>query len=292
MRAFVAKLMMMLAAVAIIGAMAACGPKEDPVVAVTGISLSQTSVTLEEGASVSLTATVSPSNATDKNVIWSSSYPGVATVSGGVVTAVSAGTANITATAGGKSAKCEVTVERKVVNVTGVSLNKTEISLYIGESFQLEATVSPDNATDKAVTWSTSDSGVATVSGGAVKAVAKGTATITATAGGKSATCSVTCKERPKVQSISFEKDSYAIPVGTSAQLKITYSPADAVAPVCTWAVSDPTLARVDNSGTVTALAPGEVTVTVTADNGVSASVKVTMTVSGSNDDYSYVDLN
>ena len=286
------KFTLVLSALSVLCAAVACGPKEDPVVAVTGITLSQSSVSLEEGASVSLTATVSPSNATDKNVIWSSSYPGVATVSGGVVTAVSAGTASITATAGGKSAKCEVNVTAKEVSVTGVTLNKTEISLYIGESFQLEATVSPANAKDKTVTWSSSNAGVATVSGGAVKAVAAGTATITATAGGKSATCSVTCKERPKVQSISFEKDSYVIPVGTSVQLKITYSPADAVAPVCTWAVSDPTLARVDNSGTVTALAPGEVTVTVTADNGVSAGVKVTLTVPGSNDDYSYVDLN
>ena len=176
--------------------------------------------------------------------------------------------------------------------MTGVSLNKTEVSLYIGETFQLEATVSPSNATDKAVTWSSSDSGVATVSGGTVKAVAKGTATITATAGGKSASCSVTCKERPKVQSISFGKDSYVIPVGTSEQLTISYAPADAVNTTFIWTVSEPEVARVDESGVFTALAPGEVTVTVTADNGVSASVKVTIPVPGSNEEYGYEELN
>jgi uncharacterized protein YjdB len=99
--------------------MAACGPKEDPVVAVTGVSLNQTSASLEIGGSINLTATVSPSDATDKTVTWTSSNPGVASVSGGVVTAIAEGTATITATAGGKSAKCEVTVRAKVVDETG-----------------------------------------------------------------------------------------------------------------------------------------------------------------------------
>ena len=292
MRKPVSTLLKVLAAVAAIGAMAACGPQEDPVIAVSGITLSQSSVSIEEGATVSLTANVSPSNATDKTVTWSSSNTGVASVAGGVVTGVAEGSATVTATAGGKSAKCEVKVTAKTVAVTGVSLNKTELSLYIGETFQLEATVSPSNATDKAVTWSSSDSGVATVSGGTVKAMAKGTATITATAGGKSASCTVTCKERPKVQSISFGKDSYVIPVGTSEQLTISYAPADAVNTTFIWTVSAPEAARVDESGVFTALAPGEVTVTVTADNGVSASVKVTIPVPGSNEEYGYEELN
>jgi uncharacterized protein YjdB len=184
--------MVMLAAMAFIGAMAACGPKEDPVVAVTGISLNQSSVSLEVGGTVSLTATVSPSNATDKTVTWSSSNAGVATVAGGVVTAVAEGTAAVTATAGGKSAKCEVKVEHKVVNVTGVSLNRTSLTLNPGGSFQLEATVTPSNADDKTVEWTSSDTSKVTVENGLVKAVSPGTATVTATAGGKSAECKVT----------------------------------------------------------------------------------------------------
>ena len=91
--------------------MAACGPKEDPVVAVSGVSLNQTSVTLSVGGSVSLTATVSPSDATDKTVTWASSNPSSVTVENGLVKAVSPGTASVTATAGGKSAKCDVTVQ-------------------------------------------------------------------------------------------------------------------------------------------------------------------------------------
>ena len=192
MKKFASSLMKMLAAVAVIGAMSACGPKEDPVVAVTGISLNQSSVSLEVGGTVSLTATVSPSNATDKSVTWSSSNTGVATVAGGVVTAVAEGTASVTATAGGKSAKCEVKVERKVVAVTGVSLNKTSLTLSPGGSFQLEATVSPSNADDKTVKWTSSDDSKVTVENGLVKAVSPGSATVTATAGGKSSECKVT----------------------------------------------------------------------------------------------------
>ena len=79
--------------------MVACGPKEDPVIAVTGISLSQTSVSLEVGGKVSLTATVSPSDATDKTVTWTSSNSSVASVSGGVVTAAAEGTTTISASA-------------------------------------------------------------------------------------------------------------------------------------------------------------------------------------------------
>ena len=192
MKKFASCLTKVLAAVAVIGAMAACGPKEDPVVAVTGISLNQSSVSLEVGGTVSLTATVSPSNATDKSVTWSSSNTGVATVAGGVVTAVAEGTASVTAAAGGKSAKCEVKVERKVVAVTGVSLNKTTLTLSPGASFQLEATVSPSNADDKTVKWTSSDDSKVTVENGLVKAVSPGTATVTATAGGKSSECKVT----------------------------------------------------------------------------------------------------
>ena len=91
-------------------ALFACGPKEDPVVAVSGVSLSQTSVTLSVGGSVSLTATVSPSDATDKTVTWASSNPSSVTVENGLVKAVSPGTASVTATAGGKSAKCDIPV--------------------------------------------------------------------------------------------------------------------------------------------------------------------------------------
>ena len=145
-------------------------------------------------ATETLTATVSPDNATDKTVTWSSSDKSVATVSSsGKVTAVKAGTAKITAKAGDKTATCTVTVSEKVIAVTSIKLDKSTLSLTEGETAALTATVSPDNATDKTVTWSSSDKSIATVSSsGKVTAVKAGTAKITAKAGDKTATCLVT----------------------------------------------------------------------------------------------------
>ena len=157
------------------------------------ITLSSTSLSLKEGDSHKLTATVTPSDATDSQVTWSSSDPSVATVSDqGEVTAVRAGNCTITATAGGKSAACTVTVSAKEIPVERITLSSTTLSLKEGDSHILTATVTPSDATDSQVTWSSSDPSVATVSNtGKVVAVRGGNCTITATAGGKSATCTV-----------------------------------------------------------------------------------------------------
>ena len=166
-------------------------------VAVTGITLDQTSLTLGKGSSATLTATVQPSNSTDKSVIWTSSNSSVATVNGGKVTAIAAGTATITAkTNNGKSATCTVTVKDNSVAVTGITLDKSSVTMGKGNNFLLTATITPANATDKTVTWESSDTGVATVSNGTVKAVGIGTAEITAkTVNGKTASCTVTVSE-------------------------------------------------------------------------------------------------
>ena len=172
---------------------------DDPI-AVEGITLDKTTATVEEGATVTLTATVTPDNATDKTVTWSTSNEAIATVSGGVVTGVKAGEVTITAKAGEKTATCTVTVtaaatEPEVVPVTGVTLNQTTVTLDIDQSITLTATVAPENATNKAVTWASDKTDVATVdANGKVTAVAAGTANITVTTqdGGKTATCVVT----------------------------------------------------------------------------------------------------
>ena len=268
----------------------ACGPKENPVVAVTGVSLSQTSVSLEVGGSVSLTATVSPSDATDKTVSWTSSNSGVASVSGGVVTAIAEGTATITATAGGKSAKCEVTVQRKVVEVTGVSLNKTELTLSPGGTFQLEATVSPSDATDKTVTWTSSDPSKVTVENGLVKAVSPGTASVTATAGNKSAKCEVTVQPKVvEVTGVSLNKTELTLSPGGTFQLEATVSPSDATDKTVTWTSSDPSKVTVEN-GLVKAVSPGTASVTATAGSK-SAKCEVTVLLPGTNEGYGNEDL-
>ena len=171
-------------------------------VPVTGVSLNTSTLNLVENETDTLTATVEPNNATNRNVTWSSDNPSVATVNNGVVSAVSEGTATIIVTAQGdntKFASCTVTVTAATVPVTGVTLSQNQASLYYNRTpntLTLTATVAPDNATNKAVTWTSSDTSVATVENGVVTAVAPGTATITVTTadGGFTATCAVTVR--------------------------------------------------------------------------------------------------
>ncbi|WP_174818626.1 Ig-like domain-containing protein, partial [Paenibacillus kobensis] len=150
--------------------------------AVTGVTLDQTSLSmLTGGADETLTATVGPATASNKNVTWSTSDASVATVANGVVTAVGNGTATITATTadGSFTATSTVTV---TTAVTGVTLDQTSLSLLTGGADEtLTATVNPATASNKNVTWSTSDASVATVTNGVVSPVGNGTATITVT---------------------------------------------------------------------------------------------------------------
>ena len=171
-------------------------------IAVTGVTLDKTVAELTVGdEALQLTATVLPAEATDKTVAWTSSNEAVATVSeSGLVTAVAVGEADITVTTtdGGFTAVCKVTVKAATVAVTGVTLDKTVAELTVGdEALQLTATVAPADATDKTLTWTSSNTAVATVSeSGLVTAVAAGEADITVTTidGGFTAICKVTVK--------------------------------------------------------------------------------------------------
>ena len=164
-----------LAAIAAI--LVACGPKEDPIVEVTSVSLSQTTLSIAKGGTTTLNATVGPHNATDKTVTWSSSNSSVATVDKGTVSAIAVGTATITATASGKTATCEVTVTPK--GITSIRLEQGAAELNINEVFTLVSSVEPADA-DETLTWSSSDENVAKVENGKITAVGKGKATITA----------------------------------------------------------------------------------------------------------------
>ncbi len=197
------------------GAAELIGPVPFEIIEDTGVTLSDKSVTVLEGESATVKATVTPSNATYKTVTWTSDNPSVATVSGGKITGVSIGTATITAkTKSGKTATCKVTVKENtnIVKPTGITLDQTSLSLSEGGSATLTATVAPANTTNKTVTWTSDNPSVATVSGGKVTAVSQGSAVITAsTFNGKtaSATVNVTGKTYPKVtKGIYFEKPS------------------------------------------------------------------------------------
>ena len=163
---------------------------------VTGVTVAPTTGSVTVGEQLTLTATVAPSDATNKAVTWSSSDDTIATVTDGVVTGVAAGDATITVTTvdGSFTATCGVTVEAATVAVTGVTVSPTSDSIAVSETLTLTATVAPENATNKAVTWSTSEATVATVEDGVVTGVSAGTATITVTTvdGNFTDTCEVT----------------------------------------------------------------------------------------------------
>ena len=174
-----------------------------------------------------------------------------------------------------------LTVKPAPVHVSGVSLDKTSISLTAGDSEALTATVSPDNADDKDVTWSTSDPAVATVSNGVVKAVGAGTATITVTTadGGKTATCAVTVSARP-VPITGIALTDTQVSVGGSVQLTPRFTPADTTQRDVMWSSADETIATVDANGRVRGRAAGKTYITVTsaADRSITATCAVTVT--------------
>ena len=194
-------------------------------VQVQSVELSSTSLSLLPGEKVTLTATVAPSNATDNKVAWTSSDDSVATVSySGEVTAVSPGFCIIFATCGGKRAGCDVAVIPPTILVESVSLDKTEASMLIGESLLLNAVVLPEDASDKVITWASSDTDVATVENGNVSALAAGEATVTATAGGKSATCRISVRAPFNYGGMCLEAISDGtIVISNPLQLSIDY---------------------------------------------------------------------
>ena len=248
------------------------------VIPVESVTLNKAELSLEPGGTETLSVTVTPENATDKTVTWSTSNAEVAAVADGKVTAVKEGEATITAKAGEKSATCKVTVKNGVVAVESVSLNKTTLSLTKGQSETLTATVKPDNATDKAVTWSSGDATTASVSqSGLVTALKSGKVTITAKAGEKSATCEVTITT--PVESVSLDRNSVTLEEGKSTTLVATISPNDADEKTVEWSTSSASVATVVN-GVVIAVAEGDATITAKV-GGLSAScaVKVTKSV-------------
>ncbi len=198
------------------GAIKDIGPIEIEVVEETGVTLSDKAVTVLEGESVKVSATVTPSDATYKTVKWTSSDETVATVAGGRITGVTPGTATITATTqNGLTATVKVTVKvnTNIVKPDGITLSDKEVTITVNNTASVTATVTPSNATDKTVTWTSSDETVAKVNrAGTITAVAEGTAVITATTfNGYKATVKVTVKAR-EIQVIEngiyFEKPS------------------------------------------------------------------------------------
>ena len=180
-------------------------------VQVTGVSLNASSKEMTVGQQDYLIATPSPSNATDRTIVWSSSNPKIVSVTDGKITALNTGSVVIIAKSlNGKTATCKINVkkEEKVVSqveVTGIELNITNTTLDIGGTVNLTATVSPNNATNKTIIWTSNNESVASVSNGTVIAKKEGTAVITAkSVNGKEASCVIIV--RPKVVEVTKPK--------------------------------------------------------------------------------------
>lgn len=251
---------------------------------VQSVGLNKTELALEVGKTGTLEAIVEPSDATNKNVTWSSSNSEVATVDNGVVTAVSAGTAIITVTTedGAKTATCKVTVNApQTVPVTGVTLDKTSLDLKTGDNTTLTATVNPESATNKDVTWISDKPEIAAVEGGTVTAKAEGTATITVTTidGGKIATCKVTVTPKTVPVSGIQVQGAASIYVGDTTKLTATITPDGASNKAVTWDSQNKGIATVDQQGNVKALKAGTATITATAQDGSGISGSCVVTV-------------
>ena len=187
--------------------------------AVQEIELSSTNIVLDQQASKKVTVTFNPTKAEDfYTVTWKSSNSNIAKVSNdGTITGVNPGTATITASAGGKSAKVTVTVNATLA--TNVTLDGCVDTIEAGDSFKLTATVTPSTAKNKTITWSSSNTTIATVSSGTVSAKKAGTVTITAsTSNGKKATCVVTITN-PPITGVDLSKSSVKLKVGESVTI-------------------------------------------------------------------------
>lgn len=256
----------------------------------SGVTLNKTELSLFVDASETLTATVAPEDASDKNVTWESDDDTIATVTpDGTVTAVGPGQTIITATTSdrNRTATCTVTVTQPVSSIT---LDKTELPLFAGNSDTLNATIAPDNASKKDLTWTSDRSDIAAVTVGddgtvTVDAKAPGEATITAAATDGSnvkAACKVTVTRA--VSAITLEPTELSLFAGDSTTLKVTVAPEDATNKILTWISDKPETATVTVGGdgiiTVNAQAPGQATITATAadGSGATASCKVTVT--------------
>ena len=250
-------------------------------VPVASVELNQTTLELIAGKEATLTATVKPDNATNRTVAWESNATNVATVdNSGKVTAVSEGTATITAKAGEQTATCTVTVTKADVAVESVTLNPTTLTLEKGSTGTLTATVAPQNATNNTVTWSSSNPEVATVANGTVTAVSAGTATITVTTadGNHKATCTVTVTPKTVPVSGIQVQGTATLYVGNITKLTAKVEPTNATNPAVTWSSNNESVATVGTDGTVTAVSAGTATITVTtADGNKTAECKVTV---------------
>lgn len=242
----------------------------------TGIVLNEETLEITKGETFVLTAEIVPEGAEPVAITWSTSNGDIASVDGdGTVSGIASGECDITAHAGPLSASCHVTVSG--IQVESVSLDRTELEMVVGTTDMLIATVSPKDAENRAVTWESSDEGIVSVNYlGEVTANATGEASVTATAGGKSAVCKITVTGIP-VKDIELNYSSVEMNVGNTLVLVAKVLPENATDKTVVWKTSDEGIVSVTQDGTVTANAVGNAVVSaVSGDIVAECAVSVT----------------
>lgn len=248
---------------------------------VESIKMNISTINLNIGGSISLKATVAPENATTPDVVWSSSDESIATVENGEVTAVGVGKATITATTTdgtNLSATCAVTV--KPILVTSLTLSDNSLTIENGNVDALIATITPSNATTKALTWTSSNANVAEVSDGVITAKSIGVAIITAaTTDGTnlSAQCKVTVIASTKAPLV-FNVGNKEMHAGETFQLTASVEGVAQAASSIIWRSNDETVATVQD-GLITAVGVGETTILGTMNDGSNRTAQCKVTV-------------
>lgn len=249
---------------------------------VTAINPSTYNVDIEVGKSVTVSATVKPSDATDKTLTWSSLNPDIATVdSTGKITGVSAGTCKIRVGSPTNDFIMAYITVNVVVSPTSITINHSNLTFTREfEMKQVRATVLPENATDKTVTWTSSNTNVAEVEAdGVITAIGNGTCTITATnSKGHKATVNITVSISATVVTL----DKYEITltkVNQTATIKANVRPTNTDNKTVTWTSNNPSVATVSSSGVVTAKTEGTAIITATTHNGLTATSLVTVDI-------------
>ncbi|WP_195301629.1 Ig-like domain-containing protein [[Clostridium] innocuum] len=238
-----------------------------------GIKLNETDIRVEMGKSVQLKATITPEDASNKKVSWRVGNPQIASVdANGKVTAKSIGNTYVYAeTANGLEARCIIRVTAKEIKPTGIRLNETDIRVEMGKSVQLKATITPEDASNKKVSWRVGNLQIASVDvNGKVTAKSIGNTYVYAeTANGLEARCiiRVTAKE---IKPTGIKLNETDIKMGENFQLKATITPEDASNKKVNWRVGNPQIASVDVNGKVTAKSIGNTYVYAETANGLS----------------------
>ena len=262
---------------------------------IQGLSFADSSISIKKGDSLKLIVLVNPVELSSAKLTWKSSDSSLVSVdSNGKVKGIKEGTATITVTSSnGKTASIKVTVVNDEVDAEKIMLSVGNKTIYVGDLTQITAAIEPENATNRELTWTSSDSSIASVdNNGIVKGLKAGTVTIIVkTKDGKvSETITITVENVPTptpitpiptpqvIQSLSFADDSVSVKKGDSLKLIVSVNPVELSTEKLTWKSSDSNIVSVDSSGKIKGLKEGTATITVTSSNGKTASIKVTVT--------------